>query len=136
MHNHVILSGRLTDDPEIRQTPSGVYVCPFTLAVQRVFDRKKRERETDFIYVEAWRSTAEFIARNFHKGELIDITGRLKVSRLKDGENNVRYKTVVIAESVDFAPTNNRKAEKKSDKYGQGEDISDFEEIVGDGLPF
>lgn len=140
MHNHVILTGRITDNPELRQTPSGIFVCRFSLAVQRRYNKNSEERETDFIDIEAWRGTAEFISKYFHKGDLMDISGRLKTSRWKDDKDVTHYQTLVAVESVDFAPTNNRKTEEeKTDKYEQGEDIgdiSDFEEIAGGDLPF
>lgn len=140
MHNHVILTGRLTADPELRQTPSGVFVCRFSLAVQRRYNKNSEERETDFIDIEAWRGTAEFISKYFHKGDLMDISGRLKTSRWKDDNDVTHYQTSVLVESVEFAPANKRKTEEKTDKYEQGEDIgdiSDFEEITAnDDLPF
>ena len=83
MHNHVILTGRLTHTPELRQTPSGVFVCKFSIAVQRKYNKNKTEQESDFIEIEAWRGTAEFVSKYFDKGDMIDITGRLKTSPLK-----------------------------------------------------
>lgn len=82
MHNHVILTGRLTHTPELRQTPSGVFVCKFSVAVQRKYNKNKAEQETDFIEIEAWRGTAEFVSKYFDKGDMIDIMGRLKTSFL------------------------------------------------------
>lgn len=140
MHNHVILTGRITSDPELRQTPSGVLVCRFDLAVQRKKNKNTQERETDFIDIEAWRGTAEFISKYFHKGDLMDISGRLKTSRWKDEKDVTHYQTLVVAENVEFAPTNNRKIEKNQDKYGnQGEDIdiADPDEVIDeDDYPF
>ncbi len=107
MHNHVIITGRLTKAPELRQTAAGVFVCAFTLAVQRKYV-KDRERETDFFDVEAWKGTAVFISKNFRKGDLIDISGRLKISRWKDNNNITHSRTIIVAESVDFAPVNNK----------------------------
>lgn len=139
MHNHVILTGRLTADPELRQTPSGTFVCRFSLAVQRKYNKNSKERETDFIDVEAWKGNAEFISKYFRKGELMDISGRLKTSRWKDDKGDTHYQTSVLVENVEFAPTNNRKPSEKSDKYEQGEsigDLSDFEEITDSETPF
>lgn len=139
MHNHVILTGRLTADPELRQTPSGTFVCRFSLAVQRKYNKNSKERETDFIDVEAWKGNAEFISKYFRKGELMDISGRLKASRWKDDKGDTHYQTSVLVENVEFAPTNNRKSSERSDKYEQGEsigDLSDFEEIPDSETPF
>lgn len=139
MHNHVILTGRLTADPELRQTTSGTSVCRFSLAVQRKYNKNSKERETDFIDVEAWKGNAEFISKYFRKGELMDISGRLKTSRWKDDKGDIHYQTSVLVENVEFAPTNNRKSSEKSDKYEQGEsigDLSDFEEIPDSETPF
>lgn len=140
MHNHVILTGRITADPELRQTPSGVLVCRFDLAVQRKKSKNTQERETDFIDIEAWRGTAEFISKYFHKGDLMDISGRLKTSRWKDEKDVTHYQTSVVVENVEFAPTNNRKTEKNQDKYGnQGEDIdgTDPDDVIDeDDYPF
>lgn len=140
MHNHVILTGRITADPELAQTPSNVFICRFSLAVQRKYNKNNAEQEPDFIDIEAWRGTAEFISKYFHKGDLMDISGRLKTSRWKDDSGSTHYKTSVVAENVEFAPANNRRTEEKNDKYEQGEyidDLSDFEEVTeNDQLPF
>lgn len=140
MHNHVILTGRITANPELRQTPSGVLVCRFDLAVQRKKIKNTQERETDFIDIEAWRGTAEFISKYFRKGDLTDISGRLKTSRWKDEKGVTHYQTSVVAENVEFAPTNNRKTEKKQDKYrdrGDDIDIADPDEVIDeDDYPF
>ena len=146
MHNHVILTGRLTHTPELRQTPSNIFVCTFSLAVQQKYSKNKPEQDTDFIEIEAWRGTAEFISRNFDKGDLIEITGRLKTSRWKDNDDVTHSKTVVLVESVDFAPTNNRKHAENNANNTQSEadttsqnvsaDFSEFEEIAGDELPY
>lgn len=140
MHNHVILTGRITADPELRQTPSGVLVCRFDLAVQRKKSKNTQERETDFIDIEAWRGTAEFISKYFRRGDLTDISGRLKTSRWKDEKGVTHYQTSVVAENVEFAPTNNRKTEKKQDKYrdrGDDIDIADPDEVIDeDDYPF
>lgn len=145
MHNHVILTGRLTHTPELRQTPSGVFVCTFSLAVQKKYNKNKSEQEADFIEIEAWRGTAEFVSKYFDKGDMIDITGRLKTSRWKDDKDVTRYKISVLAESVDFAPTNNRKsAENNTDGAAAAaetatqnipDDFEEFEEIANGDLP-
>lgn len=145
MHNHVILTGRLTHTPELRQTPSGVFVCKFSVAVQRKYNKNKAEQETDFIEIEAWRGTAEFVSKYFDKGDMIDITGRLKSYRWKDNNDTTHFGTSVLVESVEFAPTNNRKtAENNSDTQTEAEaqaqdipaDFEEFKEIADSELPY
>ncbi len=145
MHNHVILTGRLTHTPELRQTPSGVFVCKFSVAVQRKYNKNKAEQETDFIEIEAWRGTAEFVSKYFDKGDMIDITGRLKTYRWKDENDTTHYGTSVLVESVEFAPTNNRKPSENSpdtptaaDTQTQDipADFEEFEEIADSELPY
>lgn len=145
MHNHVILTGRLTHTPELRQTPSGVFVCKFSVAVQRKYNKNKTEQEADFIEIEAWRGTAEFVSKYFDKGDMIDITGRLKTYRWKDENDTTHFGTSVLVESVEFAPTNNRKpAESNPDTPTTADtqaqdipaDFEEFEEIADSDYPF
>lgn len=145
MHNHVILTGRLTHTPELRQTSSGVDVCKFNVAVQRKYNKNKEEQEADFIEIEAWRGTAEFITKYFDKGDMIDISGRLKTYRWKDDKDVTHYGTSVLVESVEFAPTNNRKpAESNPDMPTTADtqaqdtpaDFEEFEEIADSELPY
>ena len=77
MFNKAILVGRLTADPELRQTPNGISVCSFSIAVDRRFSGRDAERKADFINIVAWRQTAEFVSRYFHKGEPIGIEGSI-----------------------------------------------------------
>ncbi len=139
MHNHVILTGRFTHTPELRQTLNGISVCTFGIAVQRRYNKNSQEQGVDFIDVEAWRGTAEFISKYFDKGDMIDITGSLKTYRWQENDMN-RHKTVVLAESVDFSPTNKRKSvesdietteKEKTDNIPEM-DVSDFIPVGGD----
>jgi len=101
--NHIVLMGRLTNDPERRETPSGVPVTKFTLAVDRGYTPKDGgERKTDFIPVVAWRNTADFVAKYFVKGQMTAVAGRLEVREWTDKENNKRWTTEVIADNVYF----------------------------------
>ena len=80
MLNHIVLMGRLTRDPELRRTQSGTPVASFTLAVDRDFGRSESgERQTDFIDIVAWRSTAEFVSKYFSKGRMAVVSGRLQI---------------------------------------------------------
>ena len=84
MLNKVILMGRLTADPELRQTPSGVSTCQITVACDRNFVSQGQERQADFITVVAWRQTAEFISRYFSKGKMIIVEGSLRTRTYDD----------------------------------------------------
>lgn len=99
--NKVILGGRLTADPELKTTQSGVSYVRFSVAVNRPY-QKDKETETDFFDIVAWRQTAEFIKKYFKKGSSICVTGELQTRSWTDNDGNKRYATDVIAEQVDF----------------------------------
>ena len=96
--NKVILGGRLTADPELKQTPQGVSVTSFSVAI----NRRGKEQQTDFINCIAWRQTAEIICRFFKKGSSICIVGNIQVRTWNDNNGNKRYATEVITEEVNF----------------------------------
>ena len=103
MLNHIVLMGRLTRDPELRRTGSGVAVASFSLAVDRDFqNRESGERETDFIDIVAWRSTAEFVSKYFTKGRMAVVSGRLQIRNWTDKEGNKRRSAEVVADNVNF----------------------------------
>ncbi|HHY59741.1 MAG TPA: single-stranded DNA-binding protein, partial [Clostridia bacterium] len=102
MLNRVILIGRLTRDPELRYTPSGVAVASFTLAVDRPYTNQQGERETDFIRVITWRKLAEVCAQNLGKGRLVAVDGRLQVRSYDDQSGIRRQAAEVVAETVRF----------------------------------
>ena len=104
MANTVVITGRLTKDPELRQTPSGVSAVTIRIACDR-YAGKGKEKKADFFNVEAWRSTAEFIANNFQKGKLIEITGSLQSSPWTDKNGSKHEGVRILAERVSFAPT-------------------------------
>lgn len=96
--NKVILGGRLTADPELKQTPQGVAVTTFSIAV----NRRGKDAQTDFINCQAWRQTAETICKYFKKGSSICISGQIQVRSWTDQQGNKRYATEVIADEVYF----------------------------------
>ena len=103
--NKVILVGRLTADPVLRQTPSGVASCRFTIAVDRRFaDKNTGERQADFITCVAWRQSAEFISRYFNKGKMIGIEGSLRTGSYTDKNHSdvTHYTTDVYVDNVEF----------------------------------
>lgn len=102
MLNHIVLMGRLTRDPELRRTGSGVAVASFTLAVDRDFAAQGAEKETDFVDIVAWRNTAEFVSRYFTKGRMAVVTGRLQIRNWQDKEGNKRRSAEVVADNVYF----------------------------------
>jgi len=146
--NHIVIMGRLTRDPERRETQSGTPVTSFTLAVDRRFKSKDSgERKADFINVVAWDKTADFVSRYFVKGKMAAVSGRLEVREWTDKENNKRWNTEVIAENVYF--TGDTRGDNPSagpadpkEDFGAGYttpvESSDFAELdVDDGdLPF
>lgn len=104
--NKVILGGRLTADVEVKQTPSGVAVCNFSLAVNRKYS-KDSEQQTDFINCQAWRGTAEFIGKYFRKGSAICIVGSIQTRSWKDKDGSNRYATDVIVDEAMFVDGKN-----------------------------
>ena len=103
MLNHITLMGRLTRDPELRRTGSGIAVASFTLAVDRDFSPKDGgERETDFIDCVAWRQTGEFVSKYFTKGRMAVVSGRLQIRSWTDKEGNKRRTAEVVADNVYF----------------------------------
>ena len=102
MLNKVFIMGRLTRDPELRRTQSGTAVTSFSLAVDRDFKSQSGEKETDFIDVVAWRTTAEFVSKYFTKGRMAVVEGRLQIRDWKDKDGNNRRSAEVIADNIYF----------------------------------
>ena len=103
MLNHITIMGRLTRDPELRRTGSGVAVASFTVAVDRDFGKNENgEKETDFIDCVAWRQTGEFVSKYFTKGRMAVVSGRLQIRSWTDKDGNKRRTAEVIADNVYF----------------------------------
>ena len=103
MLNHIVLMGRLTKDPELRATGSGIPVASFRLAVDRDFgSRETGEKQADFIDIVAWRQTADFVSKYFTKGRMAVVTGRLQIRNWQDKEGNKRRSAEVVADNVYF----------------------------------
>ena len=111
--NKVILCGRLTADPELKQTTSGIAVVSFTLAVNRRFQARgadgsqSQQQQADFVSVVAWRQTAEFISRYFRKGSALCITGSIQTRTWQDQQGQKRYATEVVADEAMFVDSKN-----------------------------
>jgi single-strand DNA-binding protein len=140
--------GRLTSDPELRQTASGISSCSFNIAVDRGFKDQNGERQTDFISCTAWRQTAEFICRYFSKGKMIGIEGALRTRNYDDKRypDVKHYVTEVLAEHAYFGGDSGGNKSSSASPPPQHQssaaapasaDLSDFEEVVSDSdLPF
>ena len=145
MINNITLMGRLTADPELKTTTTGLSVTSFSIAVDRGYARNGEEKQTDFINIVAWRQTAEFICRYFKKGSMIALTGSLQSRSYEDRNGNRRTVYEVVVDNVSFCGS---KAETGTTGGGtspnaaaapayQTANASDFEEIPDDDeLPF
>jgi single-strand DNA-binding protein len=119
--NRVILIGRLTKDPELRYTPSGVAVTQFTLAVDRPFSNQQGTREADFINIVTWRQLAETCANYLRKGRLTAVEGRIQVRNYDNNEGRRVYVTEVVADNVRFLES---AGSNREDSSGQGQGSS------------
>ena len=127
--NKVILGGRLTSDVELKATPQGISVCTFSVAV----NRKGKDAQADFINCQAWRSTAEFIAKFFRKGSSICLVGSIQTRSWEDQNGNKRYATEVNVDEAYFVDS---KAENDAPSF-QTQPTPNFEEVEADqDLPF
>ena len=102
MLNCAVIMGRLTADPELRTTNNGISVTSFSVAVDRSYAKAGTERQTDFINVVAWRQTAEFVTRYFHKGSMIAVQGSIQTRKYQDRNGNTRTAFEIVADQVSF----------------------------------
>ena len=128
MINSVVIMGRLTKDPELKTTQSGLSVVSFTVAVDRKY-QKGGERQADFLNVVAWRHTAEFVEKYFHKGYMIAVQGSIQTRKYEDKNGNNRTAVEIVADNVSFCGS-------KDEKPNLNVSTDDFEEIGDDDLPF
>lgn len=133
MVNNVVLMGRLTRNPELRQTPSGASVCNFSVAVDNGYGENKK---TDFINCVTWNKTAEFVCNYFTKGQMIALTGRI-TTRTWDDNGATRYATEVWAREVSFCGSKNEGQNNDAEGFTSGIDLDGFVPIPSDDdLPF
>lgn len=130
--NNVTLLGRLTAAPELKTTTNGISVTAFCIAVARRFQTKDGEKITDFINCVAWRNTAEFITKNFAKGDPIAIRGEIQTRKYTDKDGNNRVAVEVVTDDARFVPSSN--SGNKSDSPPPAD--VEFAEINDDELPF
>ena len=138
MFNLVVLTGRLTADPELKTTPNGINVTTFSIAVDRRY-RSGEERQTDFINIVAWRQSAEFITKYFKKGSLIGIEGSIQTRRYQDKNGNNRTAFEVVANNVQFVESkrdSGSSMEPASFSNAGVDDFADLGDATDDDLPF
>lgn len=138
MLNRVIIQGRLCSDVELRRTNNGTAVASVTLAVDRDFKSQDGSRETDFISVVAWRSTAEFAAKYFTKGRMAIVEGKLQIRDWQDKDGNKRRNAEVIADNLYFGDSRSDNGGHQAAKAPVSVDAEDFDEVEDDDsdLPF
>lgn len=140
--NKVILVGNLAADPESRTTQSGVACASFRVAVQRRFANQQGEREADFISCTAWRQTADFVCRYFHKGSKIGIIGSLQTRQWQAQDGSKRYATEVVVDEVEFVSPKADVGQSATVRGqpetvgGQQTQMGGFIEVEDDDLPF
>lgn len=127
MLNRIILMGRLTRDPELRRTQSGTAVTSFSIAVDRDFKGQNGEKETDFIDIVAWRSTAEFVSKYFTRGRMAVVEGRLQIRDWTDRDGGKCRSAEVVADSVYFGDSR-KSAPTYSESAGELEELPEGEE--------
>lgn len=141
MFNLVVLTGRLTADPELKTTANGLSVTTFSIAVDRRY-RSGEERQTDFINIVAWRQTAEFITKYFKKGNLIGIEGSIQTRRYQDKNGNNRTAFEVVVNNVQFVESKRDSGAPVGDtapaSYSNADvnDFADLGDASDDDLPF
>jgi len=155
--NYAMIMGRLTADPELKSTGSGVSVCSFTVAVDRRFKAQGQERETDFIRCVAWRERADFLSRYFRKGSMVAVMGNIQVRSYEDKNGNKREAVELVADNIHFTGERNQNSgggnnyreqpplpepppergnAQQQSSYSTAS-AADFDEIAGDDdLPF
>ena len=138
MINCAVIMGRLTGDPELRTTNSGLSVTSFTVAVDRAF----KKDETDFINVTAWRQTADFVTKFFRKGSMIAVQGHIETRNYEDKNGNKRTAVEIIADNVSFCGDKSN-SDNLPNPFENGSDVAKNEDLsisveddLSDGLPF
>ena len=136
MLNKIVLMGRLTRDPELRQTQSGNSVVSFTLACDRDFAAQGAEKETDFVDIVAWRGTAEFVSKYFSKGRMAVVEGRLQIQDWTDKDGNKRRSYEVLAENIYFGDSKRSESDTpKPAEPGRNQEFAEIGDEEGE-LPF
>lgn len=138
MLNHITIMGRLTRDPELRKTGTGVSVASFTIACDRDFaDKQTNQKETDFVDIVAWKNTADFVSKYFTKGRMAVVSGRLQIRSWNDKDGNKRKTAEIIADNIYFGDS---KSESTTSDFSISENVQmgGFDVLTDndEGLPF
>lgn len=135
--NIIALVGRLTADPELKCTQSGIAVSRFTIAVDRAFTKRGEEKQVDFINIVAWRNSAEFLCNYFSKGQRIGVQGAVRTGSYMDENGIKRYTFEVYADRLEFVERKEQSNSSVSNKEYTSVSQEDFEDIPNDeDLPF
>ena len=127
--NTAVIMGRLTADPELKTTASGLSVLSFSVAVERNYQKEGEEKAVDFINVVAWRKTAEFVSKYFHKGSMIAVEGSIQTRKYEDKDGNKRTAVEILANTVSFCGKEANSAPAESS-------TTDTDTADDEGLPF
>lgn len=140
MLNKIVVMGRLTRDPELRSTQSGLYVTSFSIACDRDFKNQSGEKDTDFIDCVAWRQTAEFVCKYFAKGRMAVVEGRLQIRDWQDNNGNKRRSAEIVADNVYFGDSKRDNSSEQQSSSGAfpPSDYRELQEVTEDDgeLPF
>ena len=133
--NKITLIGNLTNDPEVRSTPSGITVCSFTIAVNRRHEEKNGERATDFFRITTWRQLADSCGRYLAKGRKVAVLGELQAQLYNAKDGSTRMSLDVQADEVEFLSP--RQSDEASNEHrGEPQDMEGFSDISSDDIPF
>ena len=141
MFNLVVLTGRLTADPELKKTQNGNSVTSFSIAVNRRFNRSAEEQQTDFINIVVWGQSAEFVSKYFKKGSMIGIEGRIQTRKYTDKNGNNRTAFEVVANNVQFVESKRDSVSSDSEEPASFSnagvnEFADLGSVSDDDLPF
>ena len=128
--NTAVIMGRLTADPELKTTSSGLSVLSFSVAVDRNYQKEGEEKAVDFINVVAWRKTAEFVSKYFHKGSMIAVEGSIQTRKYEDKDGNKRTAFEILANTVSFC------GKEASSTPAESTPFTDTDTADDEGLPF
>ena len=128
--NTAVIMGRLTADPELKTTASGLSVLSFSVAVERNYQKEGEEKAVDFINVVAWRKTAEFVSKYFHKGSMIAVEGSIQTRKYEDKDGNKRTAFEILANTVSFC------GKEASGTPAESTPFTDTDTSDDEGLPF
>ena len=134
--NTAVIMGRLTADPELKTTASGLSVLSFSVAVERNYQKEGEEKAVDFINVVAWRKTAEFVSKYFHKGSMIAVEGSIQTRKYEDKDGNKRTAVEILANTVSFCGKEASGTPAENSTPAESTPFTDTDTADDEGLPF